>query len=87
MFNTLYNALLEWNRSADDRQKLQHVYLVLIVLSVVVAGIVSLIDNETGQDMLLITVATGAIFLVNAVVWSLLESTLVARLSGRRKRQ
>lgn len=87
MFNTLYNALLEWNRNSDDRQKLQHVYLVLIVLSVVVAGIVSLIDNETGQDMLLITVATGAIFLVNAVVWSLLESTLVARLSGRRKRQ
>ncbi len=87
MFNSLYNALLEWNRSSDDRQKLQHTYIVLTVLSVIVAGIVSLVDNQSGQDMLLITVAAGAIFLVNAVIWSLLESTLLAKLSGRRKRQ
>ncbi len=87
MFNALYNALLEWNRGSDDRQKLQHAYLVLTLLSVVIAGIVSLVDNQTGLDLLLITIAAGAIFLVNAVVWSLLESTLLARLSGRRKRQ
>lgn len=87
MFNALYNALLEWYRNSDDRQKLQHTYMVLVVLSVVVAGLVSLVDSQTGQDMLLITAAAGAIFLVNAVVWSLLESTMLARLSGRRKRQ
>lgn len=87
MFNALYNALLEWYRNSDDRQKLQHTYMVLTILSVIVAGIVSLVDAQSGQDMLFITIAAGAIFLVNAVVWSLVESTLLARLSGRRKRQ
>ena len=87
MFNALYNALLEWYRNSDDRQKLQHTYFVLAVFSVLVAGVVSLVDAQSGQDLLFITLAAGAIFLVNAVVWSLLESTLLARLSGRRKRQ
>jgi len=87
MFNALYNALLEWNRTSDDRQKLQHLYLSIAVLSVVVAGIVSLFDNTLGQDLLLIPLLAGGIFLVNAVLWSLLESTIIARLSNRRKRQ
>lgn len=86
MFNALYNSLLEWNRTSDDRQKLQHLYLMIVVLSVIVAGIVSLVDNIAGQDLLRITVVAGAIFLINAILWSLLESTIVARLSGRRKR-
>jgi hypothetical protein len=86
MFNALYNSLLEWNRTSDDRQKLQHLYLVIVVVSVIVAGIVSLVDNIAGQDLLIIPLVAGAIFLINAVLWSLLESTVVARLSGRRKR-
>lgn len=87
MFNALHNALIEWNRNADDRQKLQHTYFVIVVLSVIVAGIVSLIDNQSGQDILVITLAAAAIFLANAVIWSLVDSTIVSRLSGRRKRQ
>lgn len=87
MFNTLYNALLEWNRTSDDRQKLQHTYLVAVVLSVVIAGLVSLIDAQSGQDLLIVPIVAGGIFLVNAVVWSILDSTVIARLSGRRKRQ
>ena len=86
MFNALYNSLLEWNRTSNDREKLQHLYLLIVVLSVIVAGIVSLVDNTAGQDLLVITLAAGAIFIVNAVLWSLLDSTVVARLSGRRKR-
>ena len=87
MFNALYNSLLEWNRTSDDRQKLQHLYLAIAVLSVIVAGIVSLFDNTTGQDLLIIPLGATAVFLLNAVLWSLLESTIIARLSGRRKRQ
>lgn len=87
MFSSMYNALLEWNRQTNDRQKLQHVYLSVAALSVVVAGIVSLIDPNTGQDLLGITAVAGTIFLVNAVLWALLESAVFTRLAGRRKRQ
>lgn len=87
MYNSLFNAVLEWNKSTNERQKLQHVYIVLIMLSVIVAGIVALIDAPTGQNILLVTAVAGAIFLANAIIWSLVESVFVARLSGRRKKQ
>ncbi len=86
MFNALHNALIEWNRNTGDRQKLQHTYVTIAVMFVVIAGIVSLVDSKSGQDLLVVTVVAGAIFLVNAVLWSLLESTVIARLSGRHKK-
>jgi hypothetical protein len=86
MFNALYNAILEWNRTTDERQKLQHTYLTITIVMVLIAGIVSLIDAQSGQDLLIVSVVAGAIFLVNAVLWSLLDSVVVSRLSNRRKR-
>lgn len=86
MFNALYNAILEWNRGTDDRQKLQHAYLVIAVSVVIIAGLVSLLDSETGQDLLVISVAAGGVFLANAVLWSILDSVVIAKLSNRRKK-
>ena len=87
MFNTLYNALLEWNRTTNERQKLQHTYVTIAVVVVVVAGLVSLLDSETGQDMLIVSLAAAGIFLANAVLWSILDSVVIAKLSNRRKKQ
>ncbi len=86
MFDSLRNAVLEWNRSTDDRQKLQHSYIVVAIVSLLAAGLVSLVDSETGQDLLLIPLAAAIFFITNAVLWSLVESGLVARLTNRRKR-
>ncbi len=86
MYNSLFNAVLEWNKSTNERQKLQHIYIFLIVFSLLTAGLVSLVDSRTGQDILFVTGVASAIFLANAVIWSLVESIFLARLSGRRKR-
>ena len=86
MFNTFYNAILEWNRTTDDRQKLQHAYLTIAILVVVVAGLVSLLDSRAGQDLLFASVVAGGIFIVNALVWGVLDSVVIARLSNRRKK-
>ena len=86
MFNTLYNAILEWNRSTDDRKKLQHTYVVITIISLFVAGLVSLLDAETGRDLLVVTVVAGGIYVANAVLWSLVDSFVVAKLTNRRKR-
>jgi hypothetical protein len=87
MLNALYNAILEWNRNTDDRQKLQHAYLTITIIIVLIAGLVSLVDPQSGQDLLIVSVAAAGIFLVNAVLWSLLDSVVLARLSNRRKKQ
>jgi hypothetical protein len=86
MFNTLYNALLEWNRTTSERQKLQHAYATIAVLVVLIAGLVSLLDSQAGQDLLVVSIAAAGIFLVNAVLWSILDSVVVAKLSNRRKK-
>jgi cell division protein FtsW (lipid II flippase) len=86
MFSTLYNAILEWNRNTDDRQKLQHAYLTITIVIVLVAGLISLLDSQAGQDMLIVSVGAGAIFLVNAVLWSILDSVVIAKLSNRHKK-
>ena len=87
MISALFNSLLEWNRTTNEREKLQHVYVTVSVLVVVIAGIVGLINEQTGRDLLRIAMAGGAIFLINAVLWSLIDSMVVSRLSGRRKKQ
>lgn len=86
MLKGLNNALLEWFRNTTDRQKLQHAYIIILILSVLIAGVVGLIDNRTGQDILIVSVVAGGIFLINALLWALFESTFLARLSGRHKR-
>ena len=86
MFNALYDALLEWNRTSNERQKMQHAYLTIVIIAVIVAGLVSLVDAQAGQNLLLVSLVAGGIFLVNAVLWSLLESVVVTRLSNRRKK-
>jgi cell division protein FtsW (lipid II flippase) len=86
MFNALYNAILEWSRTTNERQKLQHAYITIAVTVVLIAGLVSLLDSQTGQDLLVVSVAAGGIFLANAVLWSILDSVVIAKLSNRRKK-
>lgn len=87
MYSAFINALVEWNRNSSDREKTQHIYLTITIISVLVAGLVSLIDAKTGQDILLVTAIGAFIFSVNAIVWALAESLIFGRLSGRRKRR
>ena len=87
MFSALYNSIIEWNRSTNERQKLQHAYLTIAVVILLVAGLISLIDSQSGQDLLGVSLFAGAVFLANTVVWSLMDSMVVTKLSNRRKKQ
>lgn len=86
MFKSLWNAMLEWNRSYNEREKLQHAYFVASLVIVLVAGIIGLVNQEAGKDFLYVSLAGAVVLVLNAVVWSLLESMIISRLSGRRKR-
>lgn len=75
-----------WNKSTTDREKLQHVYLCLIIVVTIGAGLLALLDAHRGRQ--LITVAGIAIvaFLANALVWALTRVYIVDRLGANSRR-
>lgn len=87
LYDTLKSFLNNWNIGTTERQKLQHTYLLLTGLTILVAGIVSLINAETGRDVVRLAVVTLGAFLLNALAWSLLQSAMLSRLSTRQRRR
>lgn len=87
MFDALRNSLIGWNKRSSERQKLQHIYIIIIVVGVVVAGIVSLIDAVLGHNLLYIPMFSLIAFLANAVVWNLLQSVLITKLPKTQRRR
>ncbi len=85
MFEPLKETLTNWNAKNGERAKLQHAYIALAALLLVAAGIVGLMNRELGQNILVISIISAAMFLVNAIAWSLLQSALLFRLTSQRR--
>lgn len=84
MFETLKQSFAAWSAKSSDRVKLQHTYIVLAVALLVVAGVIGLMNRELGQNVLLLAIISAGMFLINAVVWSLLQSAVLSRVPSRR---
>jgi energy-converting hydrogenase Eha subunit A len=85
MLKYLENFLIDWKKETTDRQKLQSVYLSLAVLTLVVAGVVALVNAELGQYISYVAGMAFVAYLVNAVVWKLVVDSLVERIKDRRR--
>lgn len=86
MFEVLVASLNKWNATKTERQKLQHSYIVLAFAIVLLAGIISLFNANLGHQVVLIALGSLAAFAANAVVWNLLKSALIEKLSSRSKK-
>jgi multisubunit Na+/H+ antiporter MnhE subunit len=84
MIESLKASLVAWQAKTSDRTKLQHTYIVVAVGLLIAAGIMGLLNRELGQNILFVSILSAAVFLVNAVVWSLLQSAVLTRVSTRR---
>lgn len=84
MFEPLKETLTTWNSKNGERAKLQHAYIAIAAVLLIAAGIVGLMNRELGQNILVISIISAAMFLANAIAWSLLQSALLFRLSQRR---
>lgn len=82
---TLKESLKQWNKTHDDRIKLQYAYFALIIILVVVAGLVSLLNVDLGRRILAVGTATAVVFLINAIAWALLQSFVLSRLTTARR--
>jgi len=85
MFESLKESLKIWNASSDERIKLQHAYFIIFVALLVVAGLIGLVNTDTGRSVLVLAIFTGMVFVINAIAWALLQSFVVNRLSEPRE--
>ncbi len=83
MFTSLQETLVHWFKSTDDRKKLQHSYLALASATLIIAGLVGLVEYQYGQVLSQIAAGLIVVFLVNAVAWALLESFVFTRLNAK----
>lgn len=87
MFDTLIDSLNKWNSTKTERQKLQHGYIVLTILIVLFSGVISLFNAGLGHKIVLIAVASFATFIINGIIWNLLKSTLIEKLSSKPRKK
>ena len=80
MFESIKNALMAWNSNNSERAKLQHAYIVLAGALLLVACVIGLMNHELGQNILAVAIVCAAMFLANAVAWSLLQSAILFKL-------
>lgn len=87
MIQDFMQGLNRWNSTTTERQKLQHTYLVISVTVILTAGIVSLVHANNGHRLASVALIAIGTFLVNAVVWNLLNSALLPKLSSRPRKK
>ena len=80
MYQSLKNTLSEWNTSTSERSKLQHLYITVAVILIIAAGVVGLLNQDLGQQILGIAIMAAGIFLINAVAWALLQSFVLLKI-------
>jgi drug/metabolite transporter (DMT)-like permease len=85
MFEPIKDTLIAWNTKHSERAKLQHAYIAIAAVLLVVAGVVGLMNRELGQNILVISILSAGMFLANAIAWSLLQSALLFRLPTTRR--
>ena len=87
MFEELKTAIIRWNATASERQKLQHSYIVIAILTILVGGIVSLANANLGHKLAVAALVAALVFICNGVIWSLVNSSVIARIPTRPKRK
>ncbi|MGB4762114.1 MAG: hypothetical protein WBP12_02005 [Candidatus Saccharimonas sp.] len=80
-FSTL---LKDWNRSSNERAKLQHAYIGLVVTVVVLAGLVTLLNPSLGHMIISFAGFLFLAFIANSIIWALLKSFVIDHLSTKR---
>jgi hypothetical protein len=83
MFEVFMQSLREWNASKNERQKLQHAYLMLTVLVVIAAGVAVAFNASLAHNIMKLALLAIGTFAVNAVAWNLLQSSVFEKLSAK----
>ena len=80
MYESIKSSLASWSNTTTDREKLQHLYATSALALLIVAGVIGLLNQALGQQILAVAIAATGVFLVNAVAWALLQSFVLFRI-------
>lgn len=80
MFESLRTAVTEWNQRTNDKQKLQQSHVALLLVTVFLAGVVSLFNDTRSRQLMYVALALITTFVVNFVVWNLLKTSVFDKL-------
>jgi hypothetical protein len=83
MFEVLMQSLREWNASKNERQKLQHAYLLLTVVVVLAAGVAVAFNAALAHNIMKVALLAIGAFAVNAVAWNLLQASVFEKLGAK----
>ncbi len=78
--------LTNWKKQSNERKKLQNVYVGLFLLGVVVAGLVSLLNESLGFIFLQVALLGFTIYAINVVIWALISLATVSIDESQRKK-
>ncbi len=87
MFETIRKSVEQWNNTTTERAKLQHTYIAVAIASILVAGLVGLVNYELGQQLVAFALLCAAVFLINALTWALLSGLVIVKLDSQPKAQ
>ena len=82
MINDVINS---W-KTKNDWQKLQGVYLALVIAGAITAGLFALIDQQIGLAIFEVAKIGAIILIVNTVIWSLVKANAQVEPIKSRKR-
>ena len=84
MIQTIKDMLSEWNATYSERAKLQHAYLAISIVGIMLAGLVGLLNYDASRTVLRVCFAGLGIFVVNGVAWALLSGIVLSKFPARR---
>lgn len=80
MIQSIKDMLSAWNINHGERVKMQHAYVALSILGLVLAGLVGLLNYDASRTILRVCFGGIGIMVVNAVMWALLSSMVLEKL-------
>ena len=83
MIQSFKEMLVQWNADHSERVKLQHTYVAVALVGIIVAGLVGLLNREVSQIIVGVSLISLGIGLANVLVWALLYSLVIVKLPGK----
>ena len=74
-----------WKRNTNERQKLQVVYAAVIIITVALAGIISLLNPTVGRDVLNVSFVAFCLLVFNTLTWALINMWIGYSDNGSRR--
>jgi hypothetical protein len=84
MIQSFKEVLTNWNTAHGERSKLQHTYVAVAIVGIIVAGLIGLLNRELSQLIVGISLISLGVAIVNEFMWALLYSLVITKLPGRR---